>query len=286
MLPAETPLRRLLDHGAGAFSKNQRVLAKHILANYQSVAFSTVKELAGAAGVSEATVVRFAKALRFKGYPDFQREIRRIVRADMKGTERFQHTLGTGTPDNGPLAAIIEKESENIASLRDTLDRRAFARAIAAIRKARDILVIGARSAAPLAQYLWFGLDKLDLPATCAQSITSETYDRLNRMPRGACVVVIGFPRYLRELVPVLDFARRRMLKTITITDSPYSALRGDITLHCPAVSASFVASLSAPLILLNGLLHHLSLADKARTLNALNRFEALAESRSYFLKS
>jgi DNA-binding MurR/RpiR family transcriptional regulator len=286
MMNADSPLRRLLDDGTGAFSRHQRALAKHIVANYQGVAFSTVKELAGAAGVSEATVVRFAKALRFKGYPDFQREIRRIVRADMKGTERFQHTLAAGRPDDGPLAAIIEKESENIAALRDTLDRRAFAQAVAALRKARDILVIGARSAAPLAQYLWFGLDKLDLPANCAHAVTSETYDRLNRMPARACVVVIGFPRYLRELATVLDFARRRALKTITITDSPYSALRGDITLHAPAVSASFVASLSAPLILLNGLLHHLSLSDRARTLKALNRFEALAESQAYFLKS
>ena len=78
-----TLIARLKDE-ADTLSKNQRVLAKYISANYQTVAFSTITELAGLSGVSEATIVRFAKALGFSGYPAFQREVRRLVRADLK----------------------------------------------------------------------------------------------------------------------------------------------------------------------------------------------------------
>ena len=279
-----SPLTGLLTDGAQSFSRNQRVLAKHILANYQGVAFSTARELSLAAGVSEATVVRFAKALKFKGYPELQKEIRRIVRADMKGTERFRLTYSTRSPEpKGPLSAIIQREIENISTLEDSLDLKALRRASRALRDASEVVVIGTRSSAPLAHHMWFGLDKIEINATRVLAITTETYDRLSRIDAKSCVVVIGFPRYLRELLDVLEFARRRPLSTIAITDSPFSALHGDITLHAPVESAAYVASHCAPLILINGLMHEVSLLDKTRTLQALNRFEARADSRAYF---
>lgn len=282
----EAALFSQLKDRSGHLSRNQRVLARYILDHYQTAAFCTVKQLAGQSRVSEATIVRFAKMLNFKGYPALQQEIRRLVRADLKGTERFQLTSATKSADRGPLAPIIAKELENITGLQETLDCKAFRRAVPALRKASEVLIAGTRSAAPLARHLWFGLDKLGVAASRFLSITTEAYDRLNRLDRRACVVVIGFPRYLQELVDFLQCAKRKKLRTLTITDSPFSPLRGDISLYSPAQSASFIAFHCAPLILINGLLHELSLLDKARTLHALNRFEALAESESYFCKS
>src|SRR6478752_4848713 len=89
-MSAVTPLLRRLNEGATDFSKNQRVLARYVLANYQSVAFATVAQLATQSGVSEATIVRFAQALDFPGYPGLQKEIRRLVRAELRGVERFE----------------------------------------------------------------------------------------------------------------------------------------------------------------------------------------------------
>jgi DNA-binding MurR/RpiR family transcriptional regulator len=283
-MPAETPLTRRLKEGAESFSRNQRVLAKHVLANHEGVAFSTVKELSAAAGVSEATVVRFAQALGFRGYPDLQREIRRVVRADMKGTERFKLAYAVKKPaKQGPLSAIIEREIDNISVLEESLDLKTLARAARMLRVASEVMIVGTRSSAPLAHHMWFGLSKIEIKATRVLAITTETYDQLARMDAKSCIVVLGFPRYLRELVELLGFARRRGLKTLAITDSPFSALSGDLNLYAPVESAAYVASHCAPLILINGLMHEVSLLDKARTLNALNRFEALAESQTYF---
>ncbi len=217
-MSATTPLIRRLNDGADAFSKNQRVLARYVLANYQSVAFATVAQLATQSGVSEATVVRFAKALSM-------------------------------------------------------------------LRAAPEVVVVGTRSTAPLANHLWFALTKIAVDATLVTTISSETYDYLSRVDKRACVVVIGFPRYLREQVRVLEFARNRRLATLTVTDSTFSPLRGHVSLYAPAESASFVAFHCAPLVLLNALVHELSVADEKKTLAALDRFESVAESQEYFLK-
>ena len=280
-MKSETDLLRRLAKGAEGYSANQRVLAKYVQTHYQTVAFSTVSQLAGQSGVSEATVVRFAKALGFKGYPDFQKEVRRLVRADLKGTERFQLSQA----DASPLDLVLQKEMENLAALREAFDGAAFKQALRQIRNASEVMVVGARATAPLAAHLAFGLQKLGLRCSRQLSVTSDTYDQLHRLGRKALVVVIGYPRYLRELVEVIDFAKAAKLATLAITDSAFSALRADVSLYAPAESASFVAFHSAPLVLINALLHELSLADRNATLSALDKFEAVAADRQFFQK-
>ena len=114
-------------------------------------------------------------------------------------------------------------------------------------------------------------------------AITSETYDFINTLDKRACVIVIGFPRYLNEQVKLLEFVKTRKLATLTITDSAFSPLKGDVSLYAPAESASFVAFHCAPLVLINTLLHEHSVAHRSRTLEALNRFEVVADSQNYF---
>jgi len=278
-----TPLIALIESCAPSLSASQRVLARHVLANYQAVAFATISELARASGVSEATIVRFANALGFRGYPAFQKEVRRIVRADLKGTERFHLTAPGGGAKEGPLKTIIAKEMENIAHLDAGFDAEALGRAADAITRAREVVVVGARATASLAQHLWFALDKLGLPATRLLAADSEATDRIDRLDHKSCVIVIGFPRYLRGLATLLDLARARGVRTIVVTDSPFSALKGDIGLYAPAESASFVAFHCAPLILINALVDTVSRSDRRRTLRALKRFEARAETARYF---
>jgi DNA-binding MurR/RpiR family transcriptional regulator len=284
-MPDQEPLFQLLKDRAQTLSRNHRSLARYVLANYQRVAFATIKQLSALSGVSEATIVRFVKALDFSGYPAFQKEVRRIVRADLKGTERF--TLGARQPkgDAGPLAPIVRKELENIAALQEGFSRSDVQKAVQALRNAPVVMAVGVRSTASLACHLCFGLAKIDIEAERVIAVTSETYDRVARLPREAAVFVIGFPRYVRELIELLAFARARGLRTITLTDSPVSPLHGDIHLCTPAESSSFVAFHCAPLILINHLLHELSLADRNQTLAALQRFESLAEERRYFVR-
>jgi DNA-binding MurR/RpiR family transcriptional regulator len=278
---SETDLLQRLAKGADSYSTNQRVLAKYVQTHYQTVAFSTVSQLAELSGISEATVVRFAKALGFKGYPDFQKEVRRLVRADLKGTERFQ----LSPADASPLDIVLQKEMENLGALREGFDPSAFRQALKLLRGASEVLVVGARATAPLAGHLAFGLGKLGMRCSRASSVTSDTYDQIHRLDRKACVIVVGFPRYLRELVEVLDFAKSAKLASLAITDSAFSPLRGDVSLYAPAESASFVAFHAAPLVLINALLHELSVGNRDATLKALDRFEEVAEQRQFFQK-
>lgn len=270
----------LLGGGEAVLSRTQRALAAYIAGHYRTVAFSTVADVSRAASVSEASVVRFAHALGFSGYPALQKEIRRIVRADMDGAER----LAAAPPrEHGPLTRVLAKERENLAHLAERHEAAALAEAASLLRGARRVLVLGARASAPLAFHLWFALDKLGLPVSRSVSADSEAADAVGRMGPEDALVVIGFPRYLRRLVELTALAWRRGARVLAITDSPFSPLSGDVALHAPAESASFVGFHAAPLVLLNALVEAVVDADRDGALAALHAFEAVAAEQGYF---
>ena len=53
-------------------SKSHKKLATFVIDHYEQAAFMTAAKLGKAVGISEATVVRFAYALDYEGYPEFQ----------------------------------------------------------------------------------------------------------------------------------------------------------------------------------------------------------------------
>ena len=267
-------------------TRNQRRLAEFTLKEQQAVAFSTVIELAELTGVSPATIVRFAKSLGFEGYIGLQREVRRSLRVDLRGPDRFRHAHKPDPQSESLLTPAITREQENIASLQDYHDPQTMAAAVHAIAGASRVVVIGSRSTASLANHFWFVLSKIGLEAERVLTVDSHAYELVHRLDTQGCVVLIGFPRYLSELGKIASFATGSRKRLIVITDSPFSPFKGDVTLYAPVESSSFVAFHCAPLILMATLLSEIAAAQPMRTLQAMDRFEDLAQRQAMFEKT
>lgn len=260
-----------------------RRLGETILADYQSVAFMTVSEMSERVGVSTASVMRFAREMGFDGFSDFQREIRHLTRKDLRGPDRFQLGQKVYKEDGARLTTHIEKELENVSAMHKMHDEAAFKRAAEIILGASQVIAVGGRSTAYLAEHLQFGLVKTGIPANLIKNDADEAYQMAASLPQDACIVVIGFSRYLKSLIEIVRIARERGVRIISVTDSPYSKLAGDVTLVTPVESVSFMALHAAPLILISALLNEVSLGDRDRTLSALRWFESYAKEREIF---
>lgn len=267
-------------------TRNQKKLVEFALEDRQNFAVATVSELAGQTGVSPATIVRFAKELGFAGYNGLQRELRRSLRAELRGPERFRVARKPDADNESAVSPAIRQEMENIAALQDQFDAVALAAAVRMVSDASRLVVIGSRSTASLANHLWFAFGKAGLTAERVLSADFQAYDQIDRLDDTGCAVVIGFPRYLAELGRVIDFATRAGKRLLVITDSPFSPFRGDVTLYAPVESSSFVAFHSAPLILIATLMTEIAADKPERTLLALQRFEELAERQGLFRTS
>ena len=72
-------LQRIAEE-CGDYSKRQKAIAKYICENSEIVAFMTAQMLAEAAGVSESSVVRFARQLGFDGYIELRRALQQLIK--------------------------------------------------------------------------------------------------------------------------------------------------------------------------------------------------------------
>lgn len=73
-------------------SKGQKQLAAYITENYDRAAFITASKMGRIVGVSESTVVRFAYALGYDGYPELQKSLQELIRNKLTSVQRIQLT--------------------------------------------------------------------------------------------------------------------------------------------------------------------------------------------------
>ena len=239
------------------FSKGQKKIANFILESYDKAAFMTASRLGKKVGVSESTVVRFAAELGYDGYPDMQKSLQKMIRNRLTSVQRIEVTndrLG----DQDLVSMVLQSDIEKIRQTLEELDRAAFDRAVDAIVSAKKIYIIGVRSSAALASFLYFYFNLIFENVTLVSASTaSEIFESLLRVGPGDVVVGVSFPRYSSRTVQAMSFARDRGADTVAITDSEASPLAPICrhTLRARSDMASFVDSLVAPLSLVNALL-------------------------------
>src|SRR5688572_32524940 len=76
------------------FSRSQKDVAQYVVDHLDEVAFHTAEELARRASTSSSTVVRFAQALGFEGFPELQEAAREEYRNSLRRNEG----LGSAEP--------------------------------------------------------------------------------------------------------------------------------------------------------------------------------------------
>ena len=185
--------------------------------------------------------------------------------------------------------ALIKSFSSDIESIKKTLattDREKFDSFVSEIMNAKSIYLVGARSAASLAIFMNFYLSVLfDNVHIVHTVIGSEAFDQMFRVKEGDVVLGITFPRYSKLTVDVLEFSKRAGATVLGITDSPRSpiAKTSDIVLYADNESDNFVDSLTAPLALINALIHEIGRRDPERMQSRFSVLESIwAENEVY----
>lgn len=246
-----------IEDAMSGFSKGQKRIGAYILGQYDKAAFMTAGRLGGTVGVSESTVVRFAKSLGYAGYPEFQQALQELLRNRLTSAQRMevgQTRIGTQEVLEKVLRLDIEKIEKTLA----LTDQSDFYAAVDAISGARNIYVLGVRSSAPLAEFLGFYLNLMyDNVKVVHAATSSEVFEKTFRVTHGDVFIAISFPRYSTQTCRAAEFASDRGAEVIAITDSPDSPLAASARYKLLAVSdmLSFIDSLTAPLSLINALL-------------------------------
>jgi DNA-binding MurR/RpiR family transcriptional regulator len=268
-------------------SKSHKKLATFVLEHYDNAAFMTAAKLAKSVSVSEATVVRFAYALGYDGYPEFQEALAEWVKGKLNSIQRIGATYGNSTQQeilNSVLSADIEKIDDTI----EHLDPQAFELAVESILEAKRIYIIGLRSCKPLAEFLQFYLNMVrDNIILLDSTSTTEIFEQMLRINENDVVIGISFPRYSMRTLKAMEMANDKNAKVISITDSIHSpmCLYSSCNLFARSDMVSIVDSLVAPLSLINALIVAICLKRPEDVKTSLESLEYAWDNYQVYLK-
>lgn len=250
-------LMERMDQKIDKMSKGHKKIASYIKKNYDSAVFMTAAELGTEIGVSESTVVRFATALGYRGFPEFTKDLEEMVRMKWDKGRKVGITH-LNRSQSEILTSVLQSDMEKIADTVENLDAAIFESAVDTILEAEHVYVIGLRSCEPLASFLYFYLSMIrrDVIMLNTTSVT-ELFEQMIHISDRDAIIGISFPRYSMRTLKALEFANERNAKVITITDSDRSPMNlySSCNLLARSDMVSIVDSLVAPLSVINALI-------------------------------
>lgn len=268
-------------------SKSHKKIATYIIDHYEQAAFMTAAKLGKTVGISESTVVRFAYALDYKGYPEFQEALAEWVKDKLNSVQKIGAKYGKSTQSE-ILTSVLNADIEKIDDTIDHVDPQAFEAAVDTILNAKHVYIIGLRSCKPLAEFLHFYLNMVRSDVVLLDSTsTSEIFEQMLRISEKDAIIGISFPRYSMRTLKAMEMANDRNAKVITITDTIHSpmCLYSSCNLMARSDMVSIVDSLVAPLSLINALVVALCLKRPNEVKRSLESLEYAWDNYQVYLK-
>ena len=274
-----------LNQSGKRLSKGHRKIAQYIVEHYDKAVFMTASRLGESVGVSESTVVRFASAMGYEGYPQLQRSLQELVSHRLTANQRFE--MSTEIDPREALSVVLKSDVQNLRATMEQMDEAVFEDVVARLLNARAIYVMGLRSAAPLAQFMGYYLNYIFDNVHLVSSGATDVFEEISKLKENDVLVGISFPRYSSRTLEAMRFAKRCGAQVVAITDGPMSPLAdmADATLTARTDMASFVDSLAAPLSLINALLVALGLHRKDALKEHFRQLESIWETYEVYLE-
>ncbi len=208
----------------GELSPAHRRVADHVLADGRRAALVPAADVAKSLGMSEATVVRFAQALGFEGYPELRELLREGFLTTATSLDRLAASSAGSIGERGSvLERVLAEDADTIMRTLAQIPQATFDSVVDAIAGARRTYVVGSRGSAGIALILGMGLRVL-LPETrVIASNVGDVSEELLSLRKGDVVIVISVLRYSGQTLEILRYAHDAKARTVAITDSPAS---------------------------------------------------------------
>jgi DNA-binding MurR/RpiR family transcriptional regulator len=234
MPPDAHSLPDLLRRDYERFSPAQKALARYLVDHLPDLPLLSAHEVAHAAHCSPATVVRFAQALGYRGYPELQRTVRMAQRPALPPRRAGQLGLLVAAGEGLEPALTADR-----LALDDALSRLGddgLAPLVAALAGREPIVLAGQGHARPVVALLEERLERAGRTVAVVDGLEERHRARLAVLARGGGAVCVALGRETRVAEAALAAARAAMAPAVALADSTLSPLaRGPLARVVPA---------------------------------------------------
>jgi DNA-binding MurR/RpiR family transcriptional regulator len=268
-----------------SFHASECAIAQTILDNPSDITSMTISQLAEKSRTSVASVVRFSKAMGFKGFPGFK-----LGLVSQLSRQTVLETFDADVTIADSLAEIIKKisaaDSLAIQSTAERLDEKTVKAVVDAWESARLIGTFGLASSAYVAMDLQLKLNRLGKPTVSWQDAHSALTS-ISLLTKGDVLVAVSHSGTTLDVVDVINEFRNRGVQIILITNSLRSPAvdAADLVLYTSARETTFrsgaTASRIAQLTVVDCLCVALAQRNWSETKTALDVSRAAISFRS-----
>jgi DNA-binding MurR/RpiR family transcriptional regulator len=261
------------------FSRSQKDVGQYIVDHLDEAAFQTAEELARRASTSSSTVVRFAQALGFEGFPELQAAARDEYRRVRETAPQNGGSDVLAPPlfpiDQTDFEAALAADHTNLEDTARKVDRDEVAAAVELISRAERIVLCGTDQMAFFASYLRHLLMLLDLRCEVVASPSQEGLARLGRIDENTLVIGFSAGRPHPLVVRAMKLARHRKAATIAIADATLSevAKLAGQRLYYSSNGPAYVRSHTALLSLIQALAYGVYALDESAYADRIKAF-------------
>jgi len=260
----DSKLKKIIIHKYPKLSNKEKKVADYIIQNLPVEFALSIKELSKNTGVSEATIVRFAKNLGFKGFLHLKSKMIQEAKLEMMPEDRFK--LLTHSKNQISTVFRVAKQSvENINLTLNDIDHEQFKKFIRLIRSSNHVYTIGLGISSLMARIVAYQFNQAGIKANACGKDEHAFIERLIHLDSRDLVLALSFPPYSKETVNSLKFCYQRNIRCLALTDKPTAP----ITQWCHAYltvkskNLLFTNSISALSMIINALATELAFHNK-----------------------
>jgi DNA-binding MurR/RpiR family transcriptional regulator len=237
-----------------SLSPKHKRMARFILDNRYFTSFASASQVGEKNDTSTATVVRFAQALGYEGYPELQDALRAELPSYMTAANRMQALISSAKPPASSPQQVFYTDIQNIERTAGNLSDDNLNRALQMILKARRIQVIGAGLSSAASLFLAHSLKVMGFDVRAVEVEGLQAAIELSHLQPGDLLIAIDLWRYVRMTVNAIGMAKQRGIQTIAITDSIVSPLAqmADCAFEIATEGVAHSLSVTALMSLLN----------------------------------
>lgn len=284
-------IRDRLTDGSTAMTRADLKVARTLLANYPTAGLSTLSQLAGQAGVSAPTALRFINKLGFEGFAAFRQAL--LTEVDLRLSSPLSMMAagkGLDQSDSFYLDAM-HSAARAIEAAGAMLPAASLERAVALIADpALSVHCLGGRFSRYLAGILWSHLNQLRPGCHWHRGSRSDRVDALVDLGARDLLIVFDYRRYQNDTIAFARAAADKGARLILFTD-PYTSPLVDlaeITMTAPVEHLSPYDTMVPALAQVEALIAALTqrLAGRARarleSIEAVRRAFAITEDAAH----
>ncbi|MDF1515173.1 MAG: MurR/RpiR family transcriptional regulator [Anaerolineae bacterium] len=245
-----------------SLSPRGKKLASFILENTVDVGFMTATELAKKVSVDPATVVRFSQELRYTGYRELSREIKKYVNDLI--TQRNATGLLEQNGNESRVAQILDDINDRLSDIK--VDTDLIIKVAKTLREAQKIYITGTQVGLGMASVWGNYLSYAGLSVFPFELNTPQGAMLLKDAAEGDVLVgiVLGMDSSI-EMSRLFHLANGRGLTTMSITANPSLSIvrESALRLTCNARTPLNVPSFDTVAILLSVIWQMIILYDR-----------------------